>query len=349
MNSNYKHDFNQLALKIKQIGKELGFDQIGITDTNITQEVVHLKTWVKSGYHGNMGYFEKHSEVYESLQKLLPSTTRVICCRINYPSSQSPDHPIASFAQIQDYSSHIRRLLKTYVVKILEKTKLPQETRVFAGNAPILEKALAAKAGLGWYGKNSILINQDSGSYFFLGEIFTNMPLPVDKPIDDRCGNCFKCRDSCPTKAIIAPYKIDARRCIAYLTIEHKGSIPLELRPLIGTKVFGCDICQRACPWNNAIKTASNSSFVLSEHLLSGNLVEWFLWSEQEFLDKTKDTPINRIGYERWLRNLAVALGNSEPNKKISETLQSRLNNPSALVREHVEWAINKYKSYIIR
>ncbi|HBC71343.1 MAG TPA: tRNA epoxyqueuosine(34) reductase QueG [Coxiellaceae bacterium] len=342
MNSNYKYDFKQLALEIKQLGKELGFDQIGITNTDITQEVVHLKTWVKSGRHGNMSYFEKHSEIYECPQKLLPTTTRVICCRINYPLSQSSSHPIASFAQIQDYSSHIRQLLKIYVAKILEKIRLPQETRVFSGNAPILEKALAAKAGLGWYGKNSILINQDSGSYFFLGEIFTNMPLPLDKPVEDRCGSCFKCGDSCPTKAIITPHKLDARCCVAYLTIEHKGSIPIELRPLIGTKVFGCDICQQACPWNNCRKnqTPPNTTFVLSNHLGSDNLVDWFLWSEQEFLDKTKNTPIKRIGYERWLRNLAVALGNSEPNKEISEALQSRLNHPSALVREHVEWAL---------
>ncbi|MBU0744306.1 MAG: tRNA epoxyqueuosine(34) reductase QueG [Gammaproteobacteria bacterium] len=340
MNSNNNYDFNQLALEIKQFGKEIGFNHIGITDTSFTEEPAHLRSWLASEYNGNMGYFERHKDIYEHPQKLMADTARVICCSISYPKSKSSANPIASFAQTQDYSSHICQLLKKYTEKISSITSVLQKFRVFAGNAPILEKALAAKAGLGWYGKNSILLNSDFGSYFFLGEIFTDIPLPIDKPYTDLCGNCCKCQNSCPTKAIIAPYKIDARRCISYLTIEHKGSIPLEIRPLIGNKIFGCDICQQACPWNNCIKYHDSSIFTLSKEFASGDLIEWFLWDELTFKDKTKDSPIGRIGHERWLRNIAVAIGNSIKNHTALTALQSRINYPSLLVREHIEWGL---------
>ena len=345
MNSNYTNVLNQLAVEIKQIGKELGFDQVGITDTNLVQENTHLKAWVESGYHGDMKYFEKYADIYEHPQKLLADTTRIICCRISYHQSQSPHHPIASFAQTQDYSFLISQLLKEYVDKITHKTKMLQKTRVFAGNAPILEKPLAVKAGLGWYGKNSLLLSEDSGSFFFLGEIFTNIPFPIDKPVSNRCGNCVKCMEHCPTRAIVRPYILDARRCISYLTIENKGSIPLELRPLIGTKIFGCDLCQQICPWNNnrsIVKSKWIQTPIISANAEIHNLIDWFLWDEKEFQNKTKDSPIRRVGHERWLRNIAVALGNSPANNEILEALKIRLKHPSLLVREHVEWALTK-------
>ena len=344
MKLNYNIDFNQLALEIKQFGKELGFDQIGITDTNIEHEASYFKKWLASGHHGSMRYFEKHGELYEQPQKLMPTAIRIICCSISYPKTKHHNHPIASFAQFQDYSNHIRQLLKIYADKISDLTKKTTAMRVFAGNAPILEKGLAAKAGLGWTGKNSILLHHELGSHFFLGEIFTEIPLPLDKPITNRCGDCFKCQESCPTKAIIAPYKIDARRCISYLTIEHRGSIPIELRPLIGTRIFGCDICQQACPWNEKITANKKWQRILSipEQTNTQHLIDWFLWNKDEFKEKTKDSPIIRIGHERWLRNIAIALGNTPKTTKTMTALRSRINHPSELVHKHIEWAINK-------
>lgn len=325
-----------LTLTIKQLGKELGFNQVGITDIDLTTEFDHFKTWLQADYQGEMSYFVKHRDLYEHPEKLLPSTTRIICCGIEYPKNPGS---IASFAKIQDYSSYLRELLKEYVKKIV--LLIPEaKTRIFAGNAPILEKALAAKAGLGWYGKNSLLLNENSGSYFFLGEILIDIPLEVDKPVLNRCGSCFKCKALCPTQAIVAPYQLNANRCISYLTIEHKGSIPLELRPLIGTRIFGCDSCQQACPWNNLQSTKAPTPFTPLTDLRSDNLIAWFLWEEEEFIAKTKISPIHRLGHERWLRNIAVALGNSAPCEKIRAALQTRINHPSSLVREHVEWAL---------
>lgn len=342
-------DLAQLAQKIKHLGRELGFDQIGITDTNLEQEFCHFQTWLQAANHGDMKYFEKYSDLYAHPQALLPDTTRIICCAIRYPQPNQSSSHIAAFATIQDYSRHIRELLKTLVEKISHSinTEHLLKTRIFAGNAPILEKALAAKAGIGWYGKNSLILNRNLGSYFFLGEILINMPLPIDTPITASCGNCSKCIDNCPAKAITAPYHLNTNHCISYLTIEHKGPIPLELRPLIGTKIFGCDHCQQVCPWNQHKKTTTIQStlFTPLPNFDSENLLKWFLWSESEFLENTKDSPIHRLGHERWLRNIAVALGNlgtATKDKKIYQTLHLHLNHPSLLVREHVNWAIQR-------
>lgn len=342
------NDFNQIALEIKQIGKNLGFDHIGITDPYFHQETVHLKNWLHLGYHGDMQYFAKHLSCYENPQKLLSNTSRIICCKINYPPPLDTTHPIASFAQTQDYSSHISNMLKEYAAKILKLVKSDRQTKVFSGNAPILEKALAAKAGLGWYGKNSILLNEQ-GSYFFLGEILLDLPLPLDQPIANRCGNCFKCKTACPTQAIVKPYTIDTRRCISYLTIEHKGSIPLELRPLIGIKIFGCDICQEVCPWNKHKQNYAKSCLQPTTEFATIDLVRWFMWDENEFNQKTIDLPIKRLGYERWLRNIAVALGNLPKNAEITNALQSRLNHPSELVCEHVQWALTTLDATLLQ
>lgn len=340
MNSNSNNTFTQLALEIKQLGKELGFDQIGITDVNFDQETTYFKKWLQLGFHGSMRYLERNLNLREHPEQLLPETIRIICCSINYPQSTLSSHPLAAFALLPDYSTFVCHLLEEYVAKISSLVDSPQKMRVFSGNAPILEKALAAKAGIGWYGKHSILINRSAGSHFFLGEIFTNLPLPIDKPLANCCGSCTKCMDQCPTKAIVAPYQLDARNCISYLTIEYAGIIPPHLRPLIGTRVFGCDMCQHVCPWNHSATKISNTPFTAFKKFASSNLAEWFLWDEKEFLDKTRESPIRRIGYERWLRNIAVALGNSVPTEENRNALRLRLAHPSALVREHVKWAL---------
>lgn len=337
--------FNQLALEIKQLGKDLGFDQIGITDTNLSEENIHLKKWVEKGLNGEMKYFKKNADIYEHPEKLLTNTIRVICCSMSYPKSPVIVHPLASFAQLEDYSTLVSQLLKELVEKINHKLKIPQNARVFAGNAPILEKALAYKAGLGWYGKHTILINENCGSFFCLGEILTDIPLPIDQPITNRCGDCTKCMEHCPTKALVAPGKLDARRCISYLTGSYKGSIPLELRPLIGTKVLGCDLCQQVCPWNGHLQIAPNNPFKKISHFAADNLIEWFSWSEKEFKEKVKNSPIKLTSYECWLRNIAVAFGNPPKTPATLTALKSRLNHPSALVREHVEWAIKFFQN----
>ena len=331
MTANY--DFNRVALEIKQLGQTMGFAQIGIADVTLKQEATYLKKWLRADLHGKMTYLEKHYNLREQPQTLVANTKRIICCRLDYPKSPI-NHPVAAFAQIQDYTTHSSQLLKKYAAEITAQI-IHTKFRVFSGNAPILEKALAAKAGIGWYGKNTMLINNVAGSYFFLGEIFTSLPLPTDKPLANHCGNCSQCQVQCPTQAIIAPYKLDANKCIAYLTIEYTGTIPLALRPFIGTKIFGCDICQQACPWNHLPKNKTTT-------FREADLVTWFLWSEQEFLAKTQNSPIRRIGYERWLRNLAIALGNAATTPTNLQALQARQNHSSALVQEHVHWALER-------
>lgn len=341
-----KEYFKQLAIKIKQIGLELGFNKIGITDTKLDQEIHHFKNWVKANNHGEMDYFDRHFEAYQNIENLMPNTKTIICCAVRYPASKNRSQHIAAFAQLTDYSKQLRKLLKKFSTKISEECTSLGKTRVFAGNAPILEKALATKAGIGWYGKNSILVDKNLGSYFFLGEILTTLPLPIDLPIKNCCKDCFKCKTMCPTNAIISPHKIDAKKCISYLTIEHKGSIPIELRPLIGTKIFGCDICQQACPWNKRNNLTTPNIFSLpslnSSIFKTNDLINWFLWTEEEFKEKTAGTPIKRIGYERWLRNIAVALGNSKKTNEIIKTLQTNLTHQSDLVKEHIIWSLKK-------
>jgi epoxyqueuosine reductase len=337
------HNMNQITAKIKTLGKELGFEHIGITDTNLLAENIHLKYWLDAGYHGEMKYFEKNIEIYNNPEKLLPGAKRIICLAMPYPTTPSIEHPLASYAQLQDYSKLISGLLECLVEKIKQELKTEQKFRIFAGNGPVLEKALACKAGLGWYGKNSLLINKDYGSFFFLGEIITDLELPIDQQQPNLCGNCDKCIKHCPTKALVAPGKLDAKRCISYLTDVYKDSIPLEIRPLIGTQILGCDICQNICPWNNKLPILQNNPFQKVPRLTSDTLVEWFLWSEEEFKEKVKDSPFRRLSYECWLRNIAVALGNSAKTPEILIALKSRLNDSSPLVREHIEWALGLY------
>ena len=285
-------DFTQLATEIKTWGRALGFQEIGISDTELTLEENYLQQWLHQGYHGEMDYMARHGTARSRPEELVPGTIRVISVRLNYqpPAAREswatmadPDAAfISRYALGRDYHKVLRGKLQTLATNIEQKTGAFQY-RVFTDSAPVLEVALARKAGLGWRGKHTLLLTREAGSWFFLGELYTNLPLPVDGTVTEHCGTCTKCIDICPTKAIIAPYKLDARRCISYLTIEHKGTIPLELRPLMGNRIYGCDDCQLICPWNKFAVTTSESDFAVRNGLDDVTLVELFLWTAENF------------------------------------------------------------------
>ncbi len=343
-----------LAGRIKQWGAELGFQQLGITDTQLDAHEGHLQTWLAEHFHGSMTYMERHGLKRSRPAELVPGTVRVISARMDYMSDaarpaaellEEPDKALISrYALGRDYHKVLRRRLQRLASRIAADIG-PFGYRAFVDSAPVLEKALAEKAGLGWIGKHSNLLNRRAGSWFFLGEIYTDLPLPPDQPADNHCGDCVRCLQACPTGAIVAPYRVDARRCISYLTIELKGPIPEELRPLLGNRIFGCDDCQVVCPWNRFAHPSDEPDFAPRHGLDTASLLRLFDWSEDEFLRRTEGSAIRRIGYAAWLRNIAVALGNSSPpdaasRQAVTEALQTRLNDPSELVREHVEWAL---------
>jgi epoxyqueuosine reductase len=340
-----------LAAKIKSWGYDLGFQQIGITDTVLTQAEDQLKQWLDKGYHGEMNYMQKHGIKRSRPGLLEPGTRRVISARMDYlPESgahmqKNLDQPgaayISRYALGRDYHKVLRNRLQKLAARIQHETG-DLGYRVFVDSAPVLEKALAEKAGLGWIGKHSNLINRQAGSWFFLGEIYIDIPLPIDQPVTNHCGECRACLDICPTRAIVAPYQVDARLCISYLTIELHGPIPEQLRHLIGNRIYGCDDCQLVCPWNRFARISAETDFHPRHRLNSQELIALFAWSEQEFLTKTEGSAIRRIGHERWLRNIAVALGNSPKSVGIIEILKQRFHHTSDLVKEHVFWAINK-------
>ena len=351
-------DFAQLANDVKTWGRPLGFQEIGISDTELTREENYLQQWLDSGYHGDMDYMARHGSARARPGELVPGTLRVISARLNYQpltardSWATIDDPDAAFisryALGRDYHKVLRRKLQTLATKI-EGQIGTFKYRVFTDSAPVMEVALARKAGLGWRGKHTLLLTRESGSWFFLGELYTDLPLPVDGAVTEHCGTCAKCIDICPTKAIIGPYKLDARRCISYLTIEHKGAIPLELRPLMGNRIYGCDDCQLVCPWNKFATVTAESDFAVRNGLDNVTLVELFLWSEADFKRHLEGSPIRRIGHERWLRNIAVALGNalakagtSDSRTPIMAALEGRQDHPSILVREHTAWALEQ-------
>lgn len=357
----HKHDYRQsddspetLAASIRQWGKELGFAAVGFADTDLAAYEQRLDEWLGEGRHGEMDWMAAHGRKRSRPELLHPGTRSVIVVRMNYlpeqagrPLELAEKHDranISRYAIGRDYHKMIRkRLVK--LAKRIEAEVGPFNHRVFTDSAPVMEKPLAEKAGLGWIGKHTLLLNRREGSWFFLGEIFTDLDLPTDKPVRDHCGTCRRCIDICPTDAIIAPYQLDARRCISYLTIELKGSIPEELRPKMGNRVFGCDDCQAICPWNRYAKFTGEDDFSPRKDLDAGELVELFGWDEQTFLARTEGNPIRRAGYECWLRNLAVALGNAPTQKRVIEALQSRTDHPSALVREHVSWALARHQA----
>lgn len=342
-------DYASLAAQIKTWGRELGFQQVGIADLDLTQAEARLADWLAAGFHGEMDYMARHGGKRSRPAELVPGTSRVISARMDYLPEQRPairerlDNPAAAFvsryALGRDYHKLLRKRLQQLAERIGREVG-PHGHRVFTDSAPVLEKALAERAGLGWIGKHTNLVNRHAGSFFFLGEIYTSLPLPVDEPVRDHCGSCAACIDICPTRAIVAPYRLDARRCVSYLTIELRGPIPEEFRAALGNRVYGCDDCQLVCPWNRYARLTEETDFLPRHGLDAATLVELFGWDEATFLRKTEGSAIRRIGHECWLRNIAVALGNSGGGPGVIESLRERAEHPSALVREHVAWAL---------
>ena len=348
-------DFEALARDIKRWGQELGFEELGITDCELSAAEAHLIAWLDRGWHGDMDYMARHGVTRARPAELVPGTVRVISARMNYlpdarDSAAVLDDPerayISRYALGRDYHKVMRRRLQRLADRITAEVGVFRY-RAFTDSAPVMEVALAQKAGLGWRGKHTLLLNREAGSYFFLGEIYTDLPLPPDEPTDEHCGTCRRCLDVCPTGAIVAPYELDARRCISYLTIEHKGAIPESLRPLVGNRVYGCDDCQLACPWNRFAQTSAEPDFNVRNGLDDATLVDVFAWSEADFHERLAGTAIHRIGYERWLRNVAVGLGNALRSLRgtgaaaeIIAALEARSDDRSELVREHVAWAL---------
>lgn len=348
-------DFTKLAADIKQWARELGFQQAGITDVDLAAHRPHLEQWLRRDFHGEMAYMARHQDLRGHPEKLVPGTLRVISVRMDYaqtadnslqPLQESRRAYVARYALGRDYHKLLRKRLQKLADRI-QSSIGEFGYRAFVDSAPVLERALAEKAGLGWIGKNTLLINRKAGSWFFLGELFTDLPLPTDTPASNHCGSCRACLDICPTGAFVAPNQLDARRCISYLTIELKSAIPEDLRPLIGNRVFGCDDCQLICPWNKFTSPGKEQDFSPRHGLDSSGLLELFAWSEQEFLARTEGSAIRRTGYEGWLRNLAVALGNADPDPAIVDALEARREHHSALVREHVLWALARQRSHV--
>jgi len=346
--TNTKLDYQQLALEIKHWGRELGFQQIGITDVDLTHYEERFLQWLQQQFHGEMHYMTEHGRKRYHPEDLVPGTIRIISARMDYlppdtnmlKTLQNPTLAYVSrYALGADYHKLIRKRLALLAKKISAKT-MQQGYRAFADSAPVLEKPLAEKAGLGWIGKNTNLIHRQAGSWFFLGEIFTNLPLPIDAPVKNHCGTCNACIDVCPTDAILGPYQLDARRCISYLTIELQGAIPVELRPLIGNRIYGCDDCQLVCPWNRFANFTAEKNFHPRHALDTASLLSLFAWDEATFLKNTEGSAIRRIGHERWLRNIAVALGNAPFDEAIIHALRLRLPDASLLVKEHIVWAL---------
>ena len=346
-------DWTRLAERIREWGRQLGFQQVGFCDTDLSEHEVHLQAWLEAGMHGEMDYMSRHGTRRSRPNELVPGTVRVITARMDYlPAGvvdaeallQEPDKALLSrYALGRDYHKVLRKRLQKLASRI-EREAGPFGYRVFVDSAPVLEKALAQKSGLGWIGKHSNLLNREAGSWFFLGEIYTDLPLPVDEPVSEHCGSCTRCIDVCPTGAIIGPYQVDARKCISYLTIELRGSIPESLRPLLGNRIYGCDDCQFVCPWNRYATPSQEADFQPRHGLDSSQLTALFDWTEQQFLERTEGSAIRRIGHECWLRNIAVALGNAPSSETVVAALHSRRNHPSELVREHVLWALRRHE-----
>jgi len=324
---------------------------VGIADADLSAAEPRLLEWLGRGWHGEMEYMARHGALRARPAELRPGTLRVISCRMDYLNGDAqgielePEKAnIARYARGRDYHKVLRDRLQKLCDRIAAEIG-EFGYRVFTDSAPVMEVELAARAGLGWRGKHTLLLSRDAGSWFFLGEIYCDLALPVDEEVANSCGTCERCIEVCPTQAIRGPYQLDARRCISYLTIEHKSAIPEELRPLIGNRVYGCDDCQLVCPWNRFAKLSSENDFQTRNGLDRASLVELFGWTEAEFDSRLRGSPIRRIGYERWLRNLAVGLGNAPTSLQVIAALRSRADHPSALVREHVHWALSRHAS----
>jgi epoxyqueuosine reductase len=344
-------DLAALAATIKAWGRELGFQAVGIADADLSAAEPGLAAWLAGGFHGEMDYMRRHGARRARPGDLVPGTVRVISARMDY-LPEAADAPatladgakafVSRYALGRDYHKVMRGRLQKLADRI-EHEIGAFGYRVFTDSAPVMEVELAARAGLGWRGKHTLLLSREAGSFFFLGEIYTDLPLPLDAAVDEHCGTCTKCLDACPTGAIVAPFRLDARRCISYLTIELKGPIPVALRPLVGNRVYGCDDCQLVCPWNRYARVTREPDFRVRNGLDDVELAELFGWTETAFRERLSGSAIFRIGYERWSRNLAVGLGNAPTSARVRAALRARADDPSSLVREHVAWALARH------
>jgi len=347
--SDVKPNYEQLAQQIKLWGQQLGFSEVGITDIDLTKHEAQLQRWLDAGYHGSMDYMAAHGMQRARPSELVPGTQRVISVKMNYlpPDSgfaknlkNNEKAYISRYALGRDYHKLMRNRLKQLGKKI-EQQVGDYGFRPFVDSAPVLERQLAEKAGLGWRGKHSLLINKEAGSWFFLGELFVDLPLPIDNENTfEGCGKCVACITLCPTGAIVEPYVVDARKCISYLTIEHQGAIPEQYRALMGNRIYGCDDCQLVCPWNRYGKITDEADFHPRTQLKNKDLLALFAWDETTFLKNTEGSPIRRIGHERWLRNIAVGLGNADFSPAIIAALEDKRQAVSDLVGEHINWAL---------
>jgi epoxyqueuosine reductase len=343
---------SKLSAQIKSWGMQLGFDQVGITGIDLSEAEERLKQWLAMGYQGEMEYMQRHGTKRSRPEELLPGTQSVISVRMDYlPEAQMVSKSalanpaqafISRYSLGRDYHKVLRNRLQR-LAGMLAQVIGDYGYRVFVDSAPVLEKPLAQKAGLGWIGKHTNLINTRAGSWFFLGEIYTDLPLAWDEQAENHCGSCEACIDICPTRAIVAPYQLDARRCISYLTIELQGGIPMEFRSAMGNRIYGCDDCQQICPWNRFAKITSETDFMPRHGLDSAEMATLFAWDEATFLKRTEGSAIRRIGHERWLRNIAIALGNGPGSGRTVEILEKRRGHPSEVVREHVLWALDRH------
>ncbi len=344
-----KTDLKQLVDDIRRWGQELGFQQVGIADIDLSEAESRLDDWLGKNHHGEMEYMARHGRKRSRPELLVPGTASVIAVRMDYlpDEREKPEQLlersdkayVSRYALGRDYHKVLRARLKALAKKI-ESRIGPMGHRVFVDSAPVLEKPIAEKAGLGWIGKHTNLINRDEGSWFFLGELYVDLALPSDEAEQSHCGTCRACIDVCPTGAIIGPYELDARRCISYLTIELKGAIPVEYRKDIGNRIYGCDDCQLFCPWNKFAKPTDEADFRPRHALDDADLTDLMAWTEDEWSEKTEGSAIRRIGFERWQRNLAVALGNAKTTPAIIAALSEKKDSSSQLVRDHVEWAL---------
>jgi epoxyqueuosine reductase len=355
MKSHDNRDWAEIATAIKQIAGDLGFQHTGITDIGLDDTEYRLNQWLSAGRHGDMHRMGRHGSKRCHPDQLVPGTLRIISVRMDYLPEDSNrmqevlEDParayISRYALGRDYHKLMRKRLQALVMRV-EQQYGSFGYRVFVDSAPVMEKPIAAKAGLGWIGKHTNLISTAAGSWFFLGEIYTDMPLPVDAAAQDHCGDCQSCMDICPTRAITAPYQLDARLCISYLTIEHEGSIPVELRPMMGNRIYGCDDCQICCPWNRFADFSHEQDFHPRHHLDDITLLELYSWDKAAFLTNTEGSAIRRIGYDRWLRNIAVALGNATANRaEIIHALANTHQQVSDMVQEHIDWAISRLQT----
>lgn len=351
-------NYTALTTLIKQWGIELGFQSVGISDTQLGDAELRLQQWLAQGYHGAMDYMAKHGSKRSRPEELIPGTLCVISVRMNYYPPETRDAWevlkdgklafISRYALGRDYHKVVRNRLERLAQKIRTEAGACN-FRVFTDSAPVLEVELAEKARLGWRGKHTLLLTREHGSYFFLGEIYTDLPLALDVEAADKvtkknhCGSCTACIDICPTQAIVAPYQVDARRCISYLTIELKGSIPEEFRSMMGNRIYGCDDCQLVCPWNRFAQKSLEPDYAARHGLDDIALVDLFAWDEEAFHKKFAGSAVHRIGYEQWLRNIAVALGNAPAGEEVLTALNARLHDPSELLREHVVWALKRH------